>query len=397
MKEDWTKKLRQKLEGHRMAPPAGLWEGISEQMEQQAAGFATAKPKPARTVANRWWRWAAAAVILALVGFFALQHSEEPLQQPLQTTLRTQRGQAPLCPDAPSVAEKPLVAMAESRSQNLASAPPVQPAAVDQPAPATTETEEALPDSPDSPASPQPADHTEWRAERPDDPSAENTQPAKTKQSINSPLSLGITASSGLLAAMSSQHASGSGGVPRYQDSNLGGFVPAASSFEGTLHQVGVVADHHLPVRFGLTLRYQLNQRIALMSGVNYTYLFSRFSIPRYENAVFDQKLRYLGVPLSLAWQFWRTSHLRFYVSGGAMLEKCISTHSELPDRPNDKPWQWSLDAAAGAEYDFTPQFGFYLEPSLGYYFDDGTPLEHYYKEHPLAPSFEFGLRFNVK
>ena len=79
------------------------------------------------------------------------------------------------------------------------------------------------------------------------------------------------------------------------------------------------------------------------------------------------------------------------------MLEKCISTHSELPDRPNDKPWQWSLDAAAGAEYDFTPQFGFYLEPSLGYYFDDGTPLEHYYKEHPLAPSFEFGLRFNVK
>ena len=397
MKEDWTNKLREKLEGHRMAPPAGLWEGISEQMEQQAAGFATAEPKSARTVANGWWRWAAAAVILALVGFFALQHSEESLQQPLQTTQRTQRGQAPLCPDAPSVAEKPLVAMTESRSQNLVSTPPVQPAAVDQPAPAITETEEA---SPDFPASPQPADNTELRAEKPDDIYLENTQPAKTHQQTNSQFSLGITASSGLLAAMSSQHASGSGGVPLYQNA-FGEFVPntatSGGSYYAALHPVEVVADHHLPVRFGLTLRYQLNQRIALLSGINYTYLFSRFSIPRYENAVFDQKLRYLGVPLSLAWQFWRTSHLRFYVSGGAMLEKCISAHSELPGHPNDKPWQWSLDAAAGAEYDFTPQFGFYLEPSLGYYFDDGTPLEHYYKAHPLAPSIEFGLRFNVK
>jgi hypothetical protein len=47
-------------------------------------------------------------------------------------------------------------------------------------------------------------------------------------------------------------------------------------------------------------------------------------------------------------------------------------------------------------EYSFTPQLGVYLEPSLGYYFDDGTQLEHYYREHPLAPSISLGLRFNI-
>ena len=32
MKEDWTKQMKQKLEGHQMTPPEGLWEGISNQM-----------------------------------------------------------------------------------------------------------------------------------------------------------------------------------------------------------------------------------------------------------------------------------------------------------------------------------------------------------------------------
>ena len=79
------------------------------------------------------------------------------------------------------------------------------------------------------------------------------------------------------------------------------------------------------------------------------------------------------------------------------MVEKCVSADLEGSGKVSTKPWQWSVDAAAGAEYAFTRQLGFYLEPSLGYYFDDGTSLEHYYKEHPLAPSIEFGLRLHIK
>jgi hypothetical protein len=138
---------------------------------------------------------------------------------------------------------------------------------------------------------------------------------------------------------------------------------------------------HHLPMRLGLSLHYQLNDALALQSGINYTYLYSE-SITHIDN----QHLHYLGIPIGLSWQLWKTNGFSFYLSGSAMLEKCL----------NEKPWQWSLGAAAGAEYSFTSHVGVYLQPSLSYYFNDGTSFEHYYKEHPLAPSIEFGLRLHV-
>ena len=44
MKENWTNDIKQKLEGHKMAPPAGLWEDISSEM-----GF------PKKSASKRWY------------------------------------------------------------------------------------------------------------------------------------------------------------------------------------------------------------------------------------------------------------------------------------------------------------------------------------------------------
>ena len=146
------------------------------------------------------------------------------------------------------------------------------------------------------------------------------------------------------------------------------------------------VSEHHLPIRLGLSLNYQLSPRLALLSGISYTYLYSEFKIPLYSNFSYDQKLHYLGIPLGLSYQLWAASRFQLYLSGGLMLEKCL----------NEKPWQWSVEASAGIEYSLVRQLGLYLEPSLGYYFKDGTSFDHYYKEHPLAPSIEFGLRLHI-
>ena len=70
MKEDWTKQMKQKLEGHQMTPPAGLWEGISNQMGLEPA------PAHKPAIIRRWY-WAAAAVVLALVGFFVFYNFDE--------------------------------------------------------------------------------------------------------------------------------------------------------------------------------------------------------------------------------------------------------------------------------------------------------------------------------
>ena len=70
MNEYWTKQMKQKLEGHKMTPPAGLWEAISSEMNLE--------PAPAhKPVAIRRWIWAAAAVVLAIVGFFAFYQFDE--------------------------------------------------------------------------------------------------------------------------------------------------------------------------------------------------------------------------------------------------------------------------------------------------------------------------------
>ena len=68
MKEDWTKQMKEKLEGHQMTPPSGLWEDIIREMDLKASSA----PQPAH---SRRWYWAAAAAIIAIVGFFALYDS----------------------------------------------------------------------------------------------------------------------------------------------------------------------------------------------------------------------------------------------------------------------------------------------------------------------------------
>ena len=145
-------------------------------------------------------------------------------------------------------------------------------------------------------------------------------------------------------------------------------------------------SKHRLPLSIGLSLHYSLTPRLTLNSGVTYTYLYSEFTSQQPPHTTYDQKLHYLGVPLGVSYRLWSANHFQLYVSGGMTLAKCL----------NDKPWQLSVDGALGAEYIFNRQIGLYFEPSLGYYFNDGSSLQHYYKEHPLAPSLQFGLRLHL-
>ena len=374
MKEDWTDKLRRKLEGHEMPPPEGLWEGISEQMDNL---FGLKPLSRLKGTAQRWW--AVAAVVLALVGCFVAYEMSDSDQPSNEQFL----------PDQPSAQHQTIAMHEDQRGRSLDSE-------------AQAESRTCPPDLQEQPAEvelllseaeqheDQPIEHEQKPAPKTpanpvilDIPEISDTYEAPVPQKKK--WSVGINASGGLLAANTSQRIDrvyyksaaflSSEGYYNYAEI-------ASSPYSLTKYE----SKHHLPLRFGLSLQYQLNERLSLLSGINYTYLYSEFSIPLYQSASYDQKLHYLGLPIGLSWQLLRASRFHLYLAGGVMMEKCL----------NEKPWQWSVNGSAGAEYAIIPQLGVYLEPSLGYYFSDGTQFEHYYKEHPLAPSIEFGLRLHV-
>ena len=403
MKEDWIKQQRKKLEGHRKTPPPGLWEGISLQMNKPSG----LTPLSRLTgTAHRYW--AAAAAVLALVGLFILFHHDDshPLLSATQTSqpfqFSEQRPSAapssePLPSASPSEpqhltglapqAERPLLALApQQKKVSVASdtTEEAQPPVSESVQPSVSEPQtKPVPDEP----------QTKQTLDRPQTPHHPFV-PKHEESSGSDKWSVALNASGGLLVAQTSQR------VDRLYydkaDYSSNKEIDAVSITPMSYSLTEYVSEHHLPLRFGLSLNYQLSPRVALLTGINYTYLYSEFSIPLYPNASYNQKLHYLGIPLSLSYQLWTADHFRLYLSGGVMLEKCVSAHVD-GITISDKPWQWSLEASAGAEYTIIPQLGFYLEPSLGYYFKDGTSLEHYYKEHPLTPSIEFGLRLHLK
>ena len=57
-------------------------------------------------------------------------------------------------------------------------------------------------------------------------------------------------------------------------------------------------------------------------------------------------------------------------------------------------PCQWSTTLGIGLQYDLTPHLGVYLEPSLQYFFDDGSDMKTYRTEHPLCVTLPIGIRF---
>ena len=393
MREDWAEKLKQKLEGHSKTPPAGLWEGISKQMEASSAPMQVGRSN---------WRWyaAAAAVALLLVGIFVFQEKEN--QPPLQaenTSLEPTTQQTEII-DSVKGDEEPVPDPMPKKGKLMALQNPQPTTSVDIESPTETETatlhaepmtepDEAVaqvaPESEPAPTKdPQP--HKKQRVQvLPDEWALAQASSASSKE-----WAVSVNASGGLLGAN-----------PRdgfYLDDNKVSYDPddqdelnmnltraTRSKYPSGIYN----PKYHLPIRVGVNLNYSLTSHLDLFSGINYTYLHTTYDIYNiYDkpNEFYEQRLHYLGVPLGLSWRLWSNRNFRFYVTGKALIEKCL----------NEKPWQFSAGGSLGAEYNITRQVGFYVEPSLGYYFKDGTSLEHYYKENPLIFSLEFGLRLHM-
>lgn len=156
---------------------------------------------------------------------------------------------------------------------------------------------------------------------------------------------------------------------------------------------------HDMPVSFGATVSYALNDRLALTSGLVYTLATSSFEHGTSSNASKDeQTLHYVGIPLTASYTIWGNSWLKTYVNAGGQADFNVSakveTEGHTTDIDKDRA-QLSVGAAAGVHLNVVKQMGVYVEPGMRYYFDNGSNVQTVFKEHPCNFSLQMGLRWN--
>ena len=160
------------------------------------------------------------------------------------------------------------------------------------------------------------------------------------------------------------------------------------------------------PLGSAASLGEGFTPRFSIETGLSYTQLKST-SISGSTAAYIQerQRLHYLGIPLRLGCQWYSKAHLSLYSSAGFMLELPIRGITDVNHIYNgictfqerisvSVPCQWSTNFGLGIQYGLTPHLGIYVEPSLQYFFNDGSVLKSYRTEHPLNIILPLGIRF---
>jgi len=165
------------------------------------------------------------------------------------------------------------------------------------------------------------------------------------------------------------------------------------------------VEDHKLPVKFGISFRYRLNDRWSLQSGMTYSYLNSELTSRKGSRIIVtDQKLHYLGIPLSVNYNIWQNKHVNLYLGAGGEIEKLVKGTQLHGADKQTKPWTekvsentpiLSTNASAGVELLMGDYFSIYAEPGASYHFDNGSGVHSFYNDDPLNFNINIGLRIN--
>lgn len=169
--------------------------------------------------------------------------------------------------------------------------------------------------------------------------------------------------------------------------------------------------SHKIPVKVGLTARYNITGRLGVETGLTYSVLSSSVKTGNSETgnnwSSGSQTLHYLGIPLNLSFDILNSRYVNIYITGGGMMEKSISGNIKtdeyvdgkfartLTAKISPKGLQWSVNAAAGVQANILPQLGFFVEPGVSHHFKNGSRVRSIYTDKPTDFSLGFGLRYS--
>ena len=425
MKRNWKEDIHDRLGNFETDAPDGLWEAIHQRMAQTERAQAEKRPAPfVLQPALRRTACAAAACLAIVVGYqYFADGGKETVNGVKQAggDGMIAVGGTVASDNSRYVASKP--ATASIVATNLAGVRVakngVTPAAVY----AQTQNDESAQIStpqhlntstsqPHNPTTPQPLNpstsqphnpSTSLLAYTPADNSRGRHEGAAARWTLSTSATTGMGASSVTNSTATYVEAVGPDNVIWADNPQLGiGIFNQGKS-------VKTEYKHRLPVRVGFNVAYRLTDRLSVESGVSYTRLSSDMKDGTKDNySSGSQKLDYIGVPLNVKYRAFGYRRLSVYASAGLLTEKCVSgktTHEYVISGEKKKheaedvaakPWQLSVNAALGAQFDVLRNVGVYVEPGVSYYFDDRSTLSTIYKEKPLNFNLNLGVRYTI-
>lgn len=435
MEKQWIENLRKRFADRQIPVTDDVWSGISAALDGLEAQRKTAVAPVGRMRRLSLWarRVAAVAAVVAVVAgvwYFSGKDVVSPIgvNRPAAADVARDGGQ-PSATQLPAADMAPLRRLFSAMSRNT-----VPPSALTLSAVAEADTVKPS------------AGNTDMSVEawgNKENDSRQGLTPAKGRtpqQGADSRKQrIGTPDATKLLAASSERHGDGGASFGLYGTNftsfgSSSGAAVRRQGYAGVQHD-GVIGDNHVsfltssnsgmlnttaanpvrvkhrqPVKLGLSVRVKLNRRLALESGLAYSYLSSDISSGDGRGGYSTtQRLHYVGVPLNLNVDLWHNKRLEVYASGGGAVDFCVSGRSETEtfagnevtshDREamrETRP-QLSVNASAGVQYNFNSRLGVYAEPGVGYYFDNGSDVQTVYKDNKLNFNLNVGLRLTVK
>ena len=353
MNELWRQQMQQKMADYRRSAPEVSWDEIDKALTTQ------------KRSGNWWIRIAAAAAIVALAGTgYWLIQDKASEQKPL-TAETTNTQQQPIETQSAPVSVEIEHSEAPKMVAKVATTPHATPSVILQP------MDTAVVETAVGPTTITDTTTTGATENRP--------HPLPDRGIVSSPLGEDkreVYRKTQLTAKVYYGNTIMGSRMPN--ESN--GSVSNASAIGSPSHHNNHNIRYHQPIRFGVSLRYQLNERWSIESGLTYTRLVT-------DSCTVRQRHDYLGLPLNMGYQLWSNRHFGVYLTAGGTVEKMLDA----------SPWQLSVNSAVGLEYKLTNILHLYAEPGLGYYFSDGSKIPTIYQDQPLNFNLNIGLRFDLK
>lgn len=438
MRQDWTDKLREKMDTYSVEPSDKVWAGISSKAGLAGQGSATGKS------AIPMWIWRSAAAVAAVMTgalIFVKVNDNEPDNYTAYNETEAPEivnDSSEILPESSTVqtltlSENPIektpkfkavpTEKAELHKVAYESAPVM--ARVQQ----TEETESididknynsGIDEVSDEGIDKEPVTSIDNSDEAMSWEEYLRSEPQEKKRAGRGGLSIGFGAAGAGTssstdkfeprAVMGSNPLEGEAGTVGWADDRI---LTSAGTIVFNQPEVNDSYTHKMPVKLGLTARYAFTNLLGIESGLTYSLLQS--DIKRGSESTTgawsssDQTLHYLGVPLNLTFNFLNSRYVDVYASAGGMMEFGVKGSIKTTDHLHNsmtsthqnaitpKGLLWSVNATAGVQVNVLPSLGIYVEPGMSHHFKNDRQPRSSYTDKPTNFGLGFGLRYTFR